>query len=74
MQFIMPASYSSLSSLPAPTDASVRLKEVAGKTVGVLRYSGKATNVMTREKLQRLEEMLRKDSFLPKEGEGELEW
>jgi len=38
MQFIMPSSYTSLSSLPQPTDPRVHLKEVPGKTVGVIRY------------------------------------
>ncbi|KAM3567046.1 hypothetical protein VYU27_010803, partial [Nannochloropsis oceanica] len=73
MQFIMPSSYTTLSSLPKPTDPRVHLKEVPGKTVGVIRYSGKATNVMTHEKLQLLKERLQQETLLPKECE-EVDW
>lgn len=64
MQFVMPDKYKNIADLPEPTDPRVSLKEVPAKCVGVLRYSGKATNVMTQEKVVALKDFLVRDNLL----------
>ncbi len=39
VQFMMPTAFT-LATLPEPTDAKVKLRQVAGKTVAALQYSG----------------------------------
>lgn len=39
VQFMMPSAYT-LATIPEPTDAKVKLRQVAGKTVAAHRYSG----------------------------------
>lgn len=39
-------------------------RELPARRVGVLKYSGKATDVMTREKLRALAGMLAQDSLM----------
>ena len=73
MQFIMPDKYTTLDSLPQPTDPRVQIREVPAKVVGVIRYSGKATNVMTAEKVAALKGMLEQETLLPKDKK-DVEW
>lgn len=74
MQFIMPDKYTHMSQLPQPTDTRVRLREVGGRCVGVLRYSGNATNVLTLEKVGGLVDMLVKDRLLLETDKNTASW
>lgn len=53
VQFVMPAGMG-LAQLPRPTDARVALREVPGRDVAVLRYSGFWTEEAFREQEKRL--------------------
>lgn len=55
VQFVMPAKYT-LESLPVPNNGAVTLREVAGKTVAVARYSGLNTDSRIRKESQALTE------------------
>ncbi len=57
LQFVMPRGYT-LATLPEPLDARVKLRDVPGKTVGVIRYSGGWSQASYDENLARLRQAL----------------
>ena len=64
MAFTMPAQYA-LSDLPTPRDPRVRLVEVPGKTVAVVRFSGWATAYKVERMKRKLLDGLRKNGIEP---------
>ena len=67
LQFIMPRGYT-LTTLPEPLDARVKLRDEPGKTVGVIRYSGGWSQASYDENLAKLRQALAASS-LKTEGE-----
>ena len=61
VQFMMPAAYT-LATLPEPTDARVKLRQVAGKTVAAHQYSGGWSQSNYDEHLNILKNALTKDN------------
>ena len=57
VQFVMPKGYT-LATLPEPLDASVKLREVAGQRVAVIRFSGSWSQSTFEEQLQTLRSAL----------------
>jgi len=57
VQFVMPKGYS-LATLPEPLDARVKLREVAGNSVAVIRFSGSWSQSLYNEKLEMLKTAL----------------
>ena len=53
VQFVMPSGYT-LATLPEPLDARVKLREVAGQRVAVIRFSGSWSQSLYQERLQTL--------------------
>ena len=53
VQFVMPKGYT-LATLPEPLDAKVKLREVPGSRVAVIRFSGSWSQSLYEEKLQTL--------------------
>ena len=53
VQFVMPKGYT-LATLPEPLDAKVKLREVPGNRVAVIRFSGSWSQSLYEEKLQTL--------------------
>ena len=53
VQFVMPKGYT-LTTLPEPLDARVKLREVPGNRVAVIRFSGSWSQSLYEEKLQTL--------------------
>ena len=53
VQFVMPKGYT-LATLPEPLDARVKLREVPGNRVAVIRFSGSWSQSLYEEKLQTL--------------------
>ena len=53
VQFVMPKGYT-LATLPEPLDASVKLREVPGNRVAVIRFSGSWSQSLYEEKLETL--------------------
>jgi SOUL heme-binding protein len=53
VQFVMPKGYT-LATLPEPLDARVKLREVAGQRVAVIRFSGSWSQSIFEEQLQAL--------------------
>ena len=64
MAFTMPAQYA-LSDLPTPRDPRVRLVEVPGKTVAVVRFSGWGTAYKVERMKRKLLDGLRKNGIEP---------
>ena len=64
VQFVMPAKYT-LESLPVPNNGAVTLREVAGKTVAVARYSGLNTDSRIRKESQALTEWVQARKLVP---------
>ena len=54
VQFTMPSEYT-LETLPEPLDPQVKLKEVSGGRVAVIRYSGTWSEINYKEHLEKLE-------------------
>ena len=61
VQFMMPTAYT-LATLPEPTDARVKLRQVAGKTVAAHQYSGGWSQSNYEEHLNILKNALTKDN------------
>lgn len=57
IQFVMPSKYT-LETLPEPNNSEVKLREVAGNTKAVLRYTGWATEKKVAEKKKTLSRLL----------------
>lgn len=57
VQFVMPRGYT-LATLPEPLDASVKLREVSGQRVAVIRFSGSWSQGTYEEQLQTLRSAL----------------
>ena len=57
VQFVMPKGYT-LATLPEPLDARVKLREVPGKSVAVIRFSGSWSQSQYNEKLELLKTAL----------------
>ncbi len=57
VQFVMPKGYT-LATLPEPLDARVKLREVPGKSVAVIRFSGSWSQSLYNEKLELLKTAL----------------
>ena len=57
VQFVMPKGYT-LATLPEPLDARVKLREVAGNRVAVIRFSGSWSQSTYEEQLQKLRSAL----------------
>jgi SOUL heme-binding protein len=63
VQFMMPTAFT-LATLPEPTDAKVKLRQVAGKTVAALQYSGGWSQSNYDEHLTILKTALSKDGVI----------
>ncbi len=59
VQFVMPKGYT-LATLPEPLDARVKLREVPGKSVAVIRFSGSWSQSLYNEQLELLKTALAK--------------
>ncbi len=59
VQFVMPKGYT-LATLPEPLDARVKLREVPGKSVAVIRFSGSWSQNLYNEQLELLKAALSK--------------
>jgi hypothetical protein len=57
VQFVMPKGYT-LATLPEPLDARVKLREVPGSRVAVIRFSGSWSQSLYEEELQKLRSAL----------------
>ena len=62
VQFVMPKGYT-LATLPEPLDAKVKLREVPGNKVAVIRFSGSWSQSTFEEKLQTLRQALAAAGF-----------
>jgi len=62
MAFMLPAGYS-LSTAPTPTDSTVFIKEIPGKTIAVIRYSGSLSEQDIEEKSAELKNWLVKMGY-----------
>ena len=70
VQFVMPKGFT-LATLPEPLDARVKLREVPGKNVAVIRYSGSWSQSLYNEQLELLKTALAK-AGLATQGEPVL--
>ncbi|KAK9291128.1 hypothetical protein L1049_009315 [Liquidambar formosana] len=67
MSFVMPSKYGA--NLPLPKDPSVRIKEVSGKIVAVVAFSGYVTDEEVKRRESKLRDDIRNDKqFQVKEG------
>lgn len=57
-----------MTSLPDPNQETIRLKQVEGGTAAVLKFSGKPTEEIVREKEKVLRSSLIRDGLKPKNG------
>lgn len=57
-----------MASLPDPNQETIRLKKVEGGTAAVLKFSGKPTEEIVREKEKVLRSNLIRDGLKPKNG------
>jgi hypothetical protein len=62
VRFVMPSEWT-LETLPEPLDPRVRLREVPGRTVAVIRYSGFWSESRYREELAKLEAALQREGL-----------
>jgi hypothetical protein len=62
VQFTMPREWT-MATLPEPLDSRVKLREVPGRTVAVIRYSGFWSEARYREHLERLEQALKREGI-----------
>ncbi|KAL3677481.1 hypothetical protein R1sor_027429 [Riccia sorocarpa] len=58
MQFVLPANYT-MDNVPKPTDSKVVVREMPSRKVGVITFSGSATESLTKQKLEVLETALK---------------
>jgi len=70
VRFVMPSEWT-LETLPEPLDPRVRLREVPGGTVAVIRYSGFWSESRYREHLAKLEAALQREGL---QWKGEPVW
>ncbi|KAK4272730.1 hypothetical protein QN277_021244 [Acacia crassicarpa] len=67
MSFVMPSKYGA--NLPSPKDSSVKIKEVPGKIVAVVAFSGYVSDEEVKRRELKLREALKRDKeFKVKEG------
>jgi hypothetical protein len=59
MQFVLPAKYT-LENAPKPKDPRVSIKELPARKLGVIKFSGNATEELTAQKEKQLREALEK--------------
>lgn len=71
MTFTMPAG-STLQNLPRPDDQRVTLREVAPRSVAVLKFAGQATETNAKDAIVRLQQALSRESLVS-QGEPELQ-
>lgn len=62
MAFVLPSGYS-VSTAPAPLDPAVVIKEIPGKKVAVIQYSGSLTEQGIEEKSEALKNWLKKQGY-----------
>lgn len=62
MAFVLPQEYS-LSTAPVPLDSSVTIKEIAGKKIAVIRYSGSLSEQGIGEKSEELKSWVDKQGY-----------
>ncbi|KAF5204066.1 Heme-binding-like protein [Thalictrum thalictroides] len=63
MQFVLPSKYTKFEEAPKPVDERVVIKEEGGKTYGVTRFSGVATDKVVNDKVEKLKKSLEKDGY-----------
>lgn len=63
--FMLPSEFS-LETAPVPTDDRVQIKQIPGRLMAVLRYSGRWTEKNFAEKLSSLQQALERDSIKPR--------
>ena len=64
IQFMMPSKYT-LDTLPTPNDTRIRFREVEGKRLAAIRYSGRWTERNYEEHLDELVATLRRNGYEP---------
>lgn len=65
IRFVMPAEYT-MDTLPRPTTDTVTLKQVPGKRLAVIRFSGTADDAMLEQKTKALQNYLEKHQLTPR--------
>jgi effector-binding domain-containing protein len=70
IQFMMPSEYS-LETLPEPNDSRIEIREVPGRRLAAIRYSGRWSEKNYEENLKKLLETLSREGYEP---EGEPVW
>ncbi|PIA65215.1 hypothetical protein AQUCO_00100594v1 [Aquilegia coerulea] len=63
MQFVLPSKYTKAEEAPKPVDERVVIKEEDGKTYGVMRFSGNATDSVVAQKVEKLKKSLERDGY-----------
>ncbi|KAF8369520.1 hypothetical protein HHK36_019340 [Tetracentron sinense] len=71
MSFVMPSKYGA--NLPLPKDPSVRIKEVPGKLVAVIAFSGFVTDEEVKQRESKLQDALRNDREFQVKQDGSVE-
>jgi hypothetical protein len=61
MSFVMPSKYTSVSSLPTPHNASVKLTEVPSKTMAVIPFSWSMNSTTAKEREEHLRKLCSQD-------------
>ncbi|KMT19728.1 hypothetical protein BVRB_1g007830 [Beta vulgaris subsp. vulgaris] len=61
MQFVLPAKYKTAEDAPKPLDERVVIKEEGEKKYGVVKFSGVASDVVVKDKVEKLKSALEKD-------------
>lgn len=64
MQFILPKEFTQISEIPVPNDPNVTIRQIPGRTVAVLTYSGWNNVDLEKVKYQTLSDLLHKDGLL----------
>ena len=67
--FIFPREYTSVDMIPVPMDQGITIRSMPLRVVGALTFYGHAPRSIYSKKIQQVEELLKKDGFLPKPGE-----
>ncbi|KAF9617245.1 hypothetical protein IFM89_035189 [Coptis chinensis] len=62
MQLVLPSKFSMAEEAPKPTDERVVIKE-GGRTYGVIKFSGVATDAVVEEKVGKLKKSLEKNGY-----------
>eukprot|EP00981_Chlorochromonas_danica_P007831 scaffold1884_cov343-Ochromonas_danica.AAC.48 len=64
MQFVLPADYQSLDTIPTPTNPEVTIKSIPRRVVAVSRFTGSFSDSYFSTKLQELYEKLKQDHLV----------